>query len=56
MLMLELLLGFTAVTVTARGGALGTEGTQKAESCQLKRESRKIKRSREGGIGMVFTS
>lgn len=28
MLMLELLLGFTTVTVTALGGALGTEGTQ----------------------------
>lgn len=47
MLMLELLLGFTAVTVTARGGALGTEGTQwrqKAESRQLKGESRTMNR------------
>lgn len=41
MLMLELLLGFTTVTVTALGGALGTEKTQpdtrwlRSESCTL---------------------
>lgn len=38
MLMLELLLGFTAVTVTALGGALGTERTQ-ADTTRLKSES-----------------
>lgn len=35
MLMVELLLGFTAVTVTALGGALGTDQTQ----CSQKAES-----------------
>lgn len=41
MLMLELLLGFNAVTVTALGGALGTEGTQ-ADTTRLKSESCKL--------------
>lgn len=41
MLMLELLLGFSTVTVTALGGALGTEGTQ-ADRTRLKSDSRKL--------------
>lgn len=41
MLMLELLLGFNTVTVTALGGALGTEGTQ-ADTTRLKSESCKL--------------
>lgn len=45
-LMLELLLGFTAVTVTALGGALGTEGTQRSqdtETYELKAAPRKTR-------------
>lgn len=45
-LMLELLLGCTTVTVTALGGALGTERTH----AQKKQESRKLKTSREERI------
>lgn len=63
-LMLELLLGFTAVTVTALGGALGTEETQrsqKAESYELKAAPRKTrvkskgtKKSRDEGLPCFY--
>lgn len=46
MLMLEMLLGFTIVTVTALGGALGTEKTQ-ADTTQLKSEVTRKHESRE---------
>lgn len=44
--MLELLLGFTTVTVTALGGALGTERTQ-ADTTRLKSESRTLQATRK---------
>lgn len=46
MLMLELLLGFTTVTVTALGGALGTERTQ-ADTTRLKSESCTLRATRK---------
>lgn len=46
MLMLELLLGFTTVTVTALGGALGTKRTR-VDTTQLESESRTLNATRK---------